>query len=130
LQSEDRLIQSSTADARLNFQDSLKKLQRGLTMSDHVDLYRRMLWDAQKVEDKKLARLVQKRLTPHLDTGRESSTKIITFPAAPVFCTEIEPDIFWKKQQFWQGLVQFFIFLGITGAWAFLPFIKCIALKM
>jgi hypothetical protein len=99
-------------------------------MNDNVDLYRRMLWDAQKVEDKKLARLVQKRLSPHLDTGRENCNKIIPFPAIPVFCTEIEPDVFWKEQQFWQGLVQLFIFLGIAGAWAFLPFIKCIALNL
>jgi len=39
-------------------------------MNDPVDLYRRMLWDAQKVEDIKLARLVQKRLRPYLKTGR------------------------------------------------------------
>jgi hypothetical protein len=99
-------------------------------MNDNVDLYRRMLWDAQKVEDKKLARLVQKRLSPHLKTGRESCNKIIPFPATPVFCTEIEPDIFWKEQQFWQGLMQLFIVLGIAGAWFFMPFIKIIVTNM
>jgi len=99
-------------------------------MNDQVDLYRRMLWDAQKVEDKKLARLVQKRLSPHLKTGRDGGNKIIPFPSAPVFCTEAEPIIFWKEQQFWRGLMQLFIVLGITGAWFFMPFIKIIVSNM
>jgi hypothetical protein len=99
-------------------------------MNGNIDLYRQMLWDAQKVEDKKLARLVQKRLSPHLKTGREGCNKIIPFPAAPVFCTEIEPDIFWKEQQFWRGLMQFFLLLGIAGAWFFMPFIKIIVSNM
>ena len=95
-------------------------------MNDSVDLYRRMLWDAQKVEDKKLARLVQKRLSPHLKTGQESCNKIIPFPAMPVFCTDTEPVIFWREQQFWRGLVHLFIVLGIAGAWFFMPFFKII----
>ena len=95
-------------------------------MNDQVDLYRRMLWDAQKVEDKKLARLVQKRLSPHLKTGRGGCDKIIPFPNTPVFCTEAEPAIFWKEQQFWRGLIQLFIVLGIAGSWCFMPFIKII----
>ncbi len=96
-------------------------------MNGNVDLYRRMLWDAQKVEDKKLARLVQKRLSPHLKSGRESCDKIIPFPVTPVFCTETEPIIFWKEQQFWQGLMLLFIVMGIVGTWFFMPFIKIIA---
>jgi hypothetical protein len=99
-------------------------------MNDNVDLYRQMLWDAQKVEDKKLARLVQKRLSPHLHTGRENCNKIIPFPAPPVFCTEAEPADFWKEQQFWTGLMQLFIVLGIAGAWFFMPFIKIIVSNM
>ena len=99
-------------------------------MNDQVDLYRRMLWDAQKVEDKKLARLVQKRLSPHLKTGRGGDNKIIPFRATPVFCTEAEPIIFWKEQQFWRGLMQLFIVLGIAGAWFFMPFIKIIVSNM
>ncbi len=99
-------------------------------MNDNVDLYRRMLWDAQKVEDKKLARLVQKRLTPHLKSGRENCNKIIPFPVTPMFCAETEPTIFWREQQFWRGLMHLFIVLGIAGAWIFLPFIKIVVGNM
>ena len=99
-------------------------------MNGNIDLYRQMLWDAQKVEDKKLARLVQKRLTPHLKAGQESCNKIIPFPATPVFCTETEPATFWKEQQFWQSLMQLLIILAVTGAWFFMPFIKIIVSNM
>ena len=99
-------------------------------MPDSVDLYRQMLWDAQKVEDKKLARILQKRLSPHLKAGQESGNKIIPFPVGPVLCNEAEPPIFWKEQQFWTGLGQLLFVLGIVGAWCFLPFIKIIVSKM
>lgn len=50
-------------------------------MTSTVDLYRQILRDAYKVEDKKLARLVQRRLTPYPKTDRGSCNKIIPFPA-------------------------------------------------
>ncbi|CAD7837382.1 MAG: hypothetical protein [Olavius algarvensis Delta 4 endosymbiont] len=53
-------------------------------MINYVDLYRQMLWDAKKVEDKKLARLVQERISPYLKPSLERCNKIIPFPTAPV----------------------------------------------
>ena len=102
----------------------------GEEMPESVDLYRQMLWDAQKVEDRKLARMLSKRLSPHLRAGREGCNKIILFPAGPVLCTETTLDIFWKEQQFWVGLMQFFMVLGIVGTWFFMPFIKIIMSNM
>lgn len=91
-------------------------------MNENYDLYRQMLLDTQKVKDKKLTRLVQKRLVPHLKTSRGSCNKIIPFPLAPVFCTEAEPVLFRQEQQFLTGLPQIIIFLGFTGIWFFYPF--------
>ena len=53
-------------------------------MTSNVELYRQILRDAYKIEDKKLAGLVKKRLTPYLKAIRGSCDKIIPFPAALV----------------------------------------------
>jgi len=90
-------------------------------MNENYDLYMQMYRDAHKVKDKKLARTVQKRLTPHQKTTRESCNKIIPFPVAPVFCTETEPAMFGQEQQFTPGPSHLFIFLGFTGVWFFYP---------
>jgi len=90
-------------------------------MNENYDLYRQMFLDAQKVKDKRLARMVQKRLSIHLRPNRGSCNKIMPFPAAPVFCTETEPAIFGEEQQICTGLSQLFVLLGFTGAWFFYP---------
>ena len=91
-------------------------------MNENYDLYRQLLLDAHKVEDKPLARMVQKRLKPHLKNSQGRCNKIIPFPAAPVFCTETEPAFFGQEPQFLTGVSQIFIFLGFTGIWIFYPF--------
>jgi hypothetical protein len=50
-------------------------------MTNRIDLYRQMLWDAHKLKDEKLARLIQKRLIPHIETRRGDFNRIIPFPA-------------------------------------------------
>jgi len=61
-------------------------------MRNNVDLYQQILRDAKKIEDLKLARLVQERLSPYLKTSLESYNKIIPFPTAPVGNKFIYPE--------------------------------------
>jgi len=61
-------------------------------MSNNVDLYQQMLQDAKKVEDVKLARLVQERLNPSFKTSLERRNKIIPFPTAPVKEKYMDPE--------------------------------------
>ena len=91
-------------------------------MNENYDLYRQMLLGAYKVDDKKLAHLVRKRLSPYLKTNLRSCNKIIPFPAPPVFCTETEPALFGQEPQSLTGRSQLFIFLGFAGIWFFYPF--------
>ena len=93
-------------------------------MTHNVDLYRQMLWGAQKVEDKELARILRKRLCPNLKAGRGICNKIIPFPAGPGLFTETEPAISWRERQFWTGLVHLFFIMGTVGAWLFLAVFK------
>ncbi len=89
-------------------------------MTDNVDLYRQMLWGAQKVEDKELARILRNRLSSNLKAGRGICNKIIPFPVGPLLCTETEPAIFLREPPFWTGLMHPFMGLGIVGTWLFL----------
>jgi len=61
-------------------------------MTNHLDLYRQILQAANKVKDKKLACLVQKRLHPHIDNNWRNCDKIIPFPAAPAGERYIYPE--------------------------------------
>jgi len=85
------------------------------------DLYLQMLWEAQKVDDKRLAKMILRRLTTRrqLSEAREAvSGTVIPFPLKPALCISAEPEsTFWKQGQFWQDLLQFFTMLLIAGAW-------------
>ena len=88
---------------------------------DTNDLYQQMLWEAKKMEDKRLAKMIVKRMSAKRKADSSSDAapdNVILFPAVPSFCLPAEPEgEFWKKGQFWQDLSQLMIMAGI--GWAF-----------
>ena len=96
-------------------------------MTDHQDLYQQMLWDARKMEDIRLIRMLQKRM--HLGDAAEPakpSGDIVPFPVSAAPSLGGEQSIFWKECAFWQSLLQTLMVMGIVGTWFFMPFIKII----
>ena len=95
-------------------------------MMDHQDIYQQMLWDARKIEDIRLTRMLQKRM--HLGAAEpdKPSDNIVPFPVSATPSPGSEQAAFWKEFAFWQSLLQTFILMGIVGTWFFMPFIKII----
>ena len=93
---------------------------------ENVDLYLQLLSDAQRVEDKKMVRMIVRQLRAH--TGRaaipENSDGVIPFPCAAngSVCALTEVD-FWKDARFWSDLVQFLFVLFAGLSWFTLPLI-------
>jgi len=91
---------------------------------DNVDLYLQLLSDAQRMEDRKMVRLIVRQLRVH--TGRsaipENSDGVIPFPLAAngSVCALAEED-FWKDSRFWTDLVQFIAVLVAGLSWFTLP---------
>ena len=94
------------------------------------DLYQQMLFEAQKLEDKRLAKMIAGRMTAsrHLTKPpEEDSGNIIIFPLAPSLCLPTEPENpFYKQGQFWQDLLQFMFVLSFGGTW-FIFFVHLLA---
>ncbi|MCG6893218.1 MAG: hypothetical protein LJE65_06400 [Desulfobacteraceae bacterium] len=88
-----------------------------------TDLYMQMLWEARKVEDKRLAKLILHRIQsrrPSERVGKEANANIVPFPMAQALCVPSEPEIpFWKQQQFWQDVILFGAFLSFFIGWFF-----------
>ena len=90
----------------------------------NVDLYLQLLSDAQRMEDKKMVRMIIRRLMNHV--GRTSDSEnddgVIPFPctANGSVCALAEVD-FWKDSRFWTDLVQFIIVLIAGLSWFTLP---------
>ena len=85
------------------------------------DLYQQMLFEAQKLEDKRLAKMIARRMTASRRTKETPGAEfgnIIFFPLAPTLCLQAEPEIpFYKKGQFWQDLLQFMFVLALGQVW-------------
>ena len=90
------------------------------------DLYQQMLFEAQKLEDKRLAKMIARRMTARrhaTETPDGESGNIIFFPLAPTLCLPLEclpsePEIpFYKKGQFWQDLLQFMFVRSLGQGW-------------
>lgn len=94
--------------------------------SESTDIYCRLLADAQRVEDRKLVRLVVQRLKAggHLKPEAPDGRDVIRFPR-PLAAAEpaMETDLFWQDHHFWQTLVQFLSLLMAGALWLVLPFI-------
>lgn len=86
-----------------------------------TDLYQQMLFEAQKLEDKRLAKMIARRMTARrreTEAADGEFGNIILFPLAPVLCTPTEPEVpFYKKGQFWQDLLQFMFVLVLGQVW-------------
>ncbi|CAB5094606.1 hypothetical protein D3OALGA1CA_5390 [Olavius algarvensis associated proteobacterium Delta 3] len=91
---------------------------------DNIDLYMQLLSDAQRLEDKKMIRMIVRQL--RVQTGRtafpENSDGVIPFPCAATgsACAVAEVE-FWKDSQFWTDLVQFIVVLIAGLSWFTLP---------
>ena len=85
------------------------------------DLYQQMLFEAQMLEDKRLAKMIARRMTAKrrvAETADGESSNIILFPLSPALCMPTEPETpFYKKGQFWQDLLQFMFVLALGQVW-------------
>ena len=91
---------------------------------DNVDLYLQLLSDAQRMEDRKMVRMIVRQLRAHTGRGAipENSDGVIPFPvvANGSVCalTEVE---FWKDSKFWTDFIQFIAVLIVGLSWFTLP---------
>ena len=106
---------------------------RRIEYDETNDLYRQMLWEAQRLEDKRLAKMITRRMTSRrhsIMASNADSKNVILFPMAPALCLPAEPEhVFWKQGQFWQDLVQFMFVLVFGEAW-FLFFMHLLAKRI
>ena len=82
---------------------------------EHRDLYLALLKKAEKEADKKLVRIILKKL--QISAPQPEMTKdgcmVFAFPTGPASAGVDADRLFWKNSQFWQDLLQFMAFLTV-----------------
>jgi len=99
--------------------------------SETTDLYLQMLRNAQQIEDKKLVKLIVKRIhqtTPALATYvTDSGCEITPFPLPYIsrFPARSNPE-FWLELKFWKGVALTVGMFGTGVCLVYFPILACI----
>lgn len=120
---------------------------RGSEMSGKVidftetnDLYMQMLWDARRIEDRRLARMLRDRIkqktvpvSPIEAEPIEAVRNVIPLtcvcpsgPATGLMCEAEEEYRFWKQSRFWQEFIPFLAIFSFWLSW-FVFFVTLLA---
>ena len=92
-----------------------------VTYNETHDLYLQMLSEARKLEDRRLAKMLVRRILDHqqhIDVPEPLFKNIVSLPTSAALAGPVEPEIpFWAKGLFWQELFQFLSFLTVGMLW-------------
>ena len=93
----------------------------GMAYSETNDLYMQMLSEARRLEDKRLAKMILRRILDHqqaLDMPEPLFSNIVSMPTMVVESGPMESEVpFWTQGRFWQDLFQFLSFLSVGMSW-------------
>lgn len=96
------------------------------------DVYMQMLWDAKKLEDQRLVRMIRERMKrkatlPVPVEAAEPMGDVIPLPCPTGMMLDSDEEFrFWKESQFWQEFLPFMAIFSLWICW-FLFFMTLLA---
>lgn len=91
------------------------------TFNETHDLYLQLLSEARKLEDRRLAKMILRRILDGqqaVDAPPRLFSNIIDLPRPAIVSGPVESEMpFWMEGRFWQGLLQFMVMLSVAMSW-------------
>lgn len=95
----------------------------GVGYTETGDLYLQMLSEARRMEDRRLAKLLIRRIMDHQQATAADQPmfdKVVPLPRAAggAIAMAMDPEIpFWSQGRFWQELLQFLVIMSVGMGW-------------